>query len=165
MFLRLLHLSAYPLTIKKKNRGIKNLENHIILSKIWKNILYLDLKIDYYKKIKKYLKKNNIIVLDRSIIDTVVDLEMVTGYHGNLKNYLSKFLTLLLSNHMILFLDIPPLMSFERNGDEDQKSLSLRRDLYLEICKILEIKTIDSTKSIEDIHKSIISIVDIKKSS
>ena len=156
IFLRLFRLSAYPLTIKKKNNGIKNLGNHRILSKIWKNILYLDLKIDYNKKIKKPLKRNNTIVLDRSIIDTVVDLEAVTGSHGNLEAYLSKFLTLLPSNYTILFIDITPLMSFERNGDEDQKSLSLRRDLYLQLCKILDIKIIDGTKSIEDIHKSII---------
>jgi thymidylate kinase len=160
IFLRLFNLSAYPLTIEKKKRGIKNLENHRTLSKIWKNILYLDLKIDYNKKVKNYLKKNVFVVLDRSIIDTIVDLEMITGSHGNLKNYLSEFLTLLPKNHSIFFLDIPSTLSFERNGDEDHESLSLRRELYLKVCDILQIKKIDGTKSIDDIHMRIISEID-----
>ena len=161
IFLRLFNLSAYPLTIEKKKRGIQNLKNHKTLSKIWENILYLDLKIDYNKKVNNHLKKTNFVVLDRSIIDTIVDLEMITGSHGNLKNYLSKFLTLLPIQYSIFFLDIPPTLSFERNGDEDQESLSLRRELYLEVCNTLQIKKIDGTKSIEDIHMRIISEIDI----
>ena len=156
IFLRIFKLSAYPRTIEKKKRGIKNLESHKSLSLIWEKLLYQDLKIDYYFKVKKPINSNKIIILDRSIIDTVVDLVLVTGNTDKLEYYVDKFSKLLPLDRQIIFLDVPTELSFERNKDEEIETLKIRRELYHKISNLINLQIIDGTKSIEHIHEQII---------
>lgn len=159
IFLRFFKLSAYPRTIQKKNNGIKNLQDHKFLSFLWEKLLFYDLKIDYYFKVKKPIDSNKIIILDRSIIDTVVDLVLVTGNTKKLEYFLKKFSTLLPPSRQMILLDITPELSFERNKDEDLEQLIIRRDLYHKICQINNLKIIDGTQNVDDIHQQILTLI------
>jgi len=159
-FLRIFKLSAYPRTIEKTKKGIKNLEHHKFLGSLWEKLLYQDLKIDYNSKVTKPLNENIVIILDRSIIDTVVDLVIVTGNDEKLEQYIKKFSNLLPLDSKIFFLDIPPELSFERNKDEYIETLKIRKNLYQKIGKIMPLQTIDGTQQIKNIHKQILSFVE-----
>ena len=59
----------------------------------------------------------------------------------------------------MILLDITPELSFERNKDEDLEQLTIRRDLYHKICQMNNLKIIDGTQNIDDIHQQILALI------
>ena len=156
-FIKLLGKSVYPISEKKKKKGIKNLENHNTLSNIWKNFLLLDFKFLNYFKIIKNLKENKNLILDRFIIDTIVDLVIISGGSLSSECLIKEFSHLIPPKTKIIFLDIDPMISFQRNHEEDVETLTKKRILYHHLIKLIGGIIINAEKPIEEVHKKILS--------
>jgi thymidylate kinase len=156
LFFKSIGISKGLVTDSGKRKGVTDLSNHITLQKIWKFFLLLDLKFVSSYKIFSELKKNDILIVDRYVIDTLVDLVIDTKDESVIDSIGSKFLKLIPKNSKIFFLDVNPQVSFDRNHEENLEILEFRRKLYLKISKICNMIVIDSSKSIDDIHNEIL---------
>ncbi len=156
LLFRILRISKSVTTPSGKKRGVTNLHHHKLLQKLWKKILLLDLKFVSWYKISRSLKNGKIIVLDRYIIDMLIDLVIDTGDESVIDELGPKFLKFLPSDSKILFLDINPQISLDRNQEEDHEILKFRRKLYIKISKLCDMIVIDSSKSIDEIHNEIL---------
>ena len=155
-FLRLFGISGYPIPEEKKLNGLKNLSTHNFLKKLWIWSLDNDFKFVCKKKISEPIRKGKILVLDRFVIDTVVELIINFDQIDMLKKLSEKFFKFIPDNSKILFLDIEPKISYERNHEEDLETLEKKKVIYEKICKLSNISIINGTKSIESIHQEIL---------
>ena len=158
-FLAVLHLlgiSSSKRTVSGTKIGVTNLHAHKNLQNMWKKILFLDLKFVSWYKVNLLIKKGKISILDRFVVDALVDLAIDTCDKSVIEELASKFLNLIPKNSKIIFLDVDPKISYERNHEEELDILQQRRILYLEISKLHEMITIDAKKSIEEIHQQIL---------
>lgn len=153
---RAMGMSVYPIGIDRKKAGIKSLENHNLLKKLWKRIFFFDLKLITFYKIKQKITKGKILVIDRFVIDSLVDLSIATGNESIIEEMLSQFLGIIPSKSKIFYISIEPKTSFERNHEENIETLQKRQKLYLKIVNKIDIITIDGNKSIEQIHTEIL---------
>ena len=154
--LRLLGISGSKKTESGTKIGVTDLHNHKNLQLMWKKILFLDLKFVSWYKVNLLIKKHKILIIDRFVIDTLVDLAIDTSDKSIIEELTPKFLSLLPQNSKILFLDIDPKTSYERNHEEELDILQQRRMLYLEISKHCTMITIDAKKSIEEMYQQIL---------
>lgn len=155
IFLRFFGFSAYPISETRKKAGIKNLFAHSTLQKIWEKILLMDFKFVSSYKVFQPIKNENLIILDRFVIDAIVELIISFGENSISKSISIDFLNLIPKNSKIFFLDIDPLISYQRNHEEDVEVLKLKRSLYLELFKSIDVNVIDGNKSIDVIHNII----------
>ena len=155
IFLRFLGISAYPIPETRKKAGIKNLFGHSTLQKIWKKILLMDFKFVSSYKVFQPIKSENLIILDRFVIDTIVELTISFGENSISKSISIDFLNLIPKNSKIFFLDIDPLISYQRNHEEAVEVLKLKKSLYLELFKSIDVNVIDGNKPIDVIHNTI----------
>jgi len=155
-FLRIMNLSGYPIPETKKKSGIKNLSSHETLKKWWKKVVLYDLKLVSKSKVFKPLKEGHILILDRFVIDTVVELAINTGEESLIEKILQDFSILIPENSKIFFLDVEPDISYQRNKEESIEVLRRKRNLYLKLCEILNISVIDAKNSIQTIHEMIL---------
>ena len=160
--LRLFNVSAFPLTQVRKNAGINNLKNHLILKKIWRRILLLDFKFVTFFKIIIPIEKGKILILDRFVIDALVDLAIITG-KDEFQKTSENFLKLIPANSKIFLLDLNPTISFERNKEEELETLITKRKLYIEIAKSNNFNIINAEQSIDTIHQEIINDLKLKE--
>ena len=116
-----------------------------------------EMDLEDSKKILDFFKKKKILILDRFVIDTAVELAINTDQDDNFDSISKKFFKFIPNNSMIFFLDIDPKISYERNHEEDLITLQKKRKIYQKICKSLNISIIDGTKSIEIIHNGILT--------
>lgn len=156
VILHLLGISSSKRTIYGTKIGVTDLHNHKNLQMGWKKILFLDLKFVSWYKINLLIKKGKIAIVDRFVIDTLVDLAVDTCDKSVIEKLAPKFLNLIPQNSKIIFLDIDPKTSYERNHEEELEILQQRRMLYLEISKHCTMIIIDAKKSIEEIHQQIL---------
>ena len=161
-FVRMLGMSVYPLTIKRKKSGMSTIENHNILIKLWKKILLFDLQFVSYFMIQRPLKQGKLIVIDRFVIDSIVDFAITTGDYKIDSEKIKFFLNLIPPNSRIFYIDISSRISYERNVEEDLTTLEKREKLYKTLSNLLNIDIIDGNKSIEEIHSLILSKTDLK---
>ncbi len=161
-FVRMLGMSVYPLTIKRKKSGISNIENHPILIKLWKKILLFDLQFVSYFLIHRPLKQGKLIVIDRFVIDSIVDFDISTGDDQIFPEKIKKFLNLIPSDSYIIYLDISPKISYQRNEEEYLTTLEKREKLYKTLSNLINIDIIDANRSIEEIHSLILSKTGLK---
>lgn len=158
---KMMGMSVYPLPIKKKNAGIKNLNEHKFLVSFWKRLLYLDFKFSKFFKISRRIKQNYIMILDRYVIDALIDLVDIMG-DEHMQELSTQFLKLIPLNSKIFYLDIEPQISYQRREDEEIKILENRRRLYHDLSKILPICIIDAKKPIDEIHSYILEECNLK---
>jgi thymidylate kinase len=154
--LRLLGISSSKHTISGTKIGVTDLHDHKNLQNMWKKILFLDLKFVSWYKINLLIKKGKILIVDRFVIDSLVDLAIDTCKKSIIEELAPKFLRLVPQNSKIIFLDIDPKTSYERNREEELDILQKRHMLYLEISKHCVMITIDAKKSIDEIHQQIL---------
>lgn len=154
--LRILGISRSKQTMSGTKIGVTDLHNHKNLQIIWKKILFLDLKFVSWYKINSLIKKGKIPIVDRFVIDTLVDLAIDTRDKSVIEELTPQFTSLIPQNSKIIFLDIDPKTSYERNHQEELDILQQRRRLYLEISKHCAMCIMDAEKSIEEIHQQIL---------
>jgi thymidylate kinase len=152
-FVRLSGRSVYLITEQQEKHGLKNLKDKPFLQKFWISIFFNDLKF----AIKSKLNSNvDWIIIDRFVIDSIVDLIITTGDNTIISLLTEKFSQLIPKNSKMFYFDISPEISYERNMEESINVLQKRRDVYLTLSKKIPIVIIDSSKSIIDIHKQIL---------
>ena len=155
--LRIMNISGYPIPESKKKSGISDLSKHKTLGQLWKTILAFDFKLSNNRKVLKPIKKNELVIVDRYVTDTIVELAVSTGANS-VSSIAEEFLKMIPQKSQIIFLDIDPAISYERNHEEGIETLTMKRKLYLELCAMLgNVLIIDGSKSIEDIHKIILA--------
>lgn len=159
---KLFRISYSKKTKSGKMIGVTNLQNHKFLQKIWKKTLFSDLKFVGRYKINLIIHACKILILDRFIIDTLVDLAIDTNDETIIDELGKQFLSLIPQNSKIFFLDIDPQISYKRNLEESINILERRKKLYYEISKYIDIIMIDGNKSIEQIHEQIINECNLK---
>jgi len=142
--------------------GVTNLENHKFLQKIWKKTLFSDLKFTVKHKIEPIIDDSKIPIIDRFVIDILVDLAIDTNDDSVVDDLGQNFLSLLPKQSKLFFLDIEPKLSYERNLEESVTILERRKKLYYKISKITNLIIIDGNKSIEEIHNQIIQECNLK---
>jgi len=155
-FLRIMKLSGYPIPETRRKSGISDLRSHETMKKWWKKIILSDLKMVSKSKVFEPFKKGQIVILDRFVIDTVVELAINTGEESSIEKTLKDFSILIPENSKIFFLDVDPEISYQRNKEESIPVLKSKRNLYLKLCEILHISVIDAKNSIETIHEMIL---------
>ena len=156
LFFKIIGISKVLETESGKRKGTTDLSNHKTLQKLWKYVLLKDLKFVSNYKVFSQLKTNQVLIVDRFVIDTLVDLVIDTKDESVIESIGPSFIKLLPQNSKIFFLDIDPQVSFERNHEEDIKILEFRRKLYLKIAKLCNMTIIDSSKSVDEIHNEIL---------
>ena len=155
ILLRIFGFSGYPLPEKRQIKGIKNLSGHYTLQKIWKQFLLLDFKFVSSYKIFRPISCGNLIILDRFVLDALIEFTILCGKKSISELARNDFLNILPKKSKILFLDIDPNTSYERNHEEDLETLKLKRRLYLELFEHVDVDIINCNQSIEEIHKKI----------
>lgn len=159
---KLLRISYSKKTKSGRMIGVTNLQKHKTFQKIWKKTLFSDLKfVDRYK-IKPLIHSCKVPILDRFIIDTLVDLAIDTNDESIIDELGEQFLSLLPKHSKLFFLDIEPQLSYERNLEESIIILERRKKLYYEISKYVNLIMIDGNKSIEEIHEQILKECNLK---
>jgi len=124
-----------------------------------------------YSKIKKYIKKNYWIIIDRSFPSTFV----YQWYVGKVKNFISKDLLLKINNIVtqnlkidkVFVIDVEPKVAYKRIKKQnifEKKPLSYFRKLrkaYLELSKIFSWEILNGNLPPEEISKKIVKILKI----
>lgn len=153
---KILGISKSIDTESGKKIGVTNLSNHKSLQAIWKKILLFDLKVVCKSKVYNPIKRGKLLVVDRFIVDILVDLVVETKDEKVIEELGPQFLKLLPKNSKIIFLDIEPELAFKRSGEYDLKLLKWRKELYHKIIKSWNISIMNSKKSIEEIHSNVL---------
>ena len=159
---KLLRISYSQKTKSGNMIGVTNLENHKFLQKIWKQTLFSDLKFILKHKIDPLINSSKIPIIDRFIIDILVDLAIDTNDDSVIDELANPFLSLIPKQSKFFFLDIQPELSYERNLEESIPILERRKRLYYKISKYTDLIIIDGNKTIEEIHTQIIQECDLK---
>lgn len=155
-FVKLLGKSVYPLSIERRKKGISNLRENNFLQKLWEFVLFSDLKFVSSYKVFQYIKKGDIVILDRYIIDSVIDLAVTSDKEEKIIELYDKFSKILPYNTKIFYFDIDAQTSFQRVHEEDVKTLEIKRKLYLILSKKFQFTVINGNDSISDIHNTIL---------
>jgi len=157
---KLVGCSVYPISINREKQGIKNIRNKIWLKKLLKFATYIDLKFLTWKKINRNINDENILIVDRFLVDNLVDYFLATEEFSDIEKLTRKFLPLIPKKSKIIFLDIEPVTSFKRKKEERVEILEKRKNVYDKITNLLKIKKINANKTIEDVHLEIIKEIE-----
>lgn len=155
--MRLFKLSVYPLPERKNEQGFKSLKNHLFLQRLFVQILYWDFKIAKSIHLDSYLNKGMSLILDRYVVDAIVD--MMSVYDIDFSQIIQNYSKLIPINSLIIFLDIDPSISVERRGDELLEALKKRRELYKVLSKKFSIKMVNGDDDLENVHSQILKIL------
>lgn len=158
-FVRLFGCSVYLINEQRANNGIKNLKDKPFLQKLWISIFFYDLKLITKLKLRSNV---DLIIIDRYVVDSIVDLILTTGNDSLLQNLIKKFIILIPKNAKMFYFDITPELSYQRNMEESLDVLTKRRKIYLKLSEQIPIKFIDSSQSILDIHQQILRECDLE---
>lgn len=145
----------YQEHVEQKKSLIKNR----FISKAYKYIWLSDyLSQIFFRIMKSYYIKNDIVILDRYYYDAVVDVATELNLNDmEIQNLLNNISKIFPRPVLTFLLDVPPEISFSRK--EDIPSIEYvkgRRDVYLKIGKYLRMDVIDGTKSEKEIHSYIV---------
>lgn len=128
-----------------------------LVSLIFPWLQLLDFKIFNYFKIKKNLKSNKIIIMDRYGLDTLVDLMIDTKRYNLYEETIGKyFINMLPDGTNIIILDADESILQTRRADvKYDKNISIKRKLYRTLGEKLNIPIIDNTKPINEVKNAI----------
>ena len=108
------------------------------LARIWQNIVLFDYFLRVLVKIEIPLLFGNVLVCDRYLYDTLVDLAVDSSYSkGQSKNMLNMYITLLFPKPDVVFLlDVPEEVALKRKGDIPALTYLIdRRNFYLALAE------------------------------
>jgi len=119
------------------------------LARIWQNMVLFDHFLRVLVKIKIPLLFGNVLVCDRYLYDTLVDLAVDSGYSkGQSKNMSKLYITLLFPKPDVVFLlDVPEEVALQRKSDIPALTYLIdRRNFYLALAeKYSSIKVLDNS--------------------
>ena len=153
------YTSNYEEYTKEKRKIIGN---HV-LGLIWQYLVLLDYFFQYLFKIRLPLLFRQIIVCDRYIYDTMVDLMVNFNFSGEETegNFMRYFLSLFTKPDLIFLLDVPEVVACKRRGDLGLLNyLTDRRKIYLELSHALQASVLDNSKNFAEVQSNIVNVVE-----
>jgi len=135
------------------------------IGKTWMLLITFDLCIHYLLRVRTRIHAGFLILCDRFVLDTIVDLIHDTGDDRFLRSFLGKFLVTLSKKSITMVLDVDEHVAFNRKRDIPSLNYVIaRRATYLKLAKALRLTIIDADRKPDDVHKRIIDeILTIKE--
>jgi thymidylate kinase len=155
---RFLLLKVKP---NKVNKEYKINKSTSLVRQIYGNMLLLNHLFEIFFNIRVPLLRGKIVICDRYIFDTMVDLQQEFGFtmeHAReavSANWIPK------PNYKFL-LDLPAESAFQRKTDtESENFLIERRRLYLEIAQFHGIHVIDSNQTFQGVLNQVLELIEL----
>lgn len=127
------------------------------IGKTWMLLISFDLCLHYLLRVKTRIRAGYVILCDRFVLDTIVDLIHDTGDDRFLKAFLGKFLVALSRQSNTMVLDVNEREAFNRKRDIPSINYVIaRRGTYLRLAKAMRLTIIDAGKEPDEVHKRII---------
>ncbi len=171
VWFRFSHMTSLPVlaasrligaTRREDGQMVHRFSNHGVLAFLYPRLLYVDMWILSFFKIRIPLRIGRIVVLDRCTIDSVVDLSIDLGDSSFISSPLAqRFFNLLPGTGKIVMLDISPSTATARRPSLAGDSSSItRRLLYSRISQALSIPIISNDGEIEATSKDLKSYLE-----
>ncbi len=110
----------------------------------------------------KSLLSDKLIISDRSVIDTLVDIISDTQLDETITSYEKFFINLIPKNSIVIYLDIKETTALKRKKDIlDFKYLEKRRKLYEFLVKKYNWRRIDANLDFNEVYNNLLSILDL----
>ncbi len=132
----------------------RNLSKNAILLTTYQYLLLFDYFLQVFQKVRIPLMQGEVIVCDRYIHDTVADLAVDYGYSDEeTQKTLRSYLRLFPKPDLVLILDLPEELAYQRKGDVPSMDyLAERRKIYLNMGKDYNIVALDATKGLIELE-------------
>lgn len=152
---RFLKLSEVQKIDENNKIGYHYFERNKIISFLYPYFLYLDTIIDVFFKIYIPVFSGKLLVCDRFIYDTLVDVMVSTKNYNFLNSKLcAMYVNLIPKNAIVLMLDTEESILRNRRVDVfSDKTLPLRIKLYKQVSERFSIPSIDASLNIDEIHE------------
>jgi len=140
----------------------KAIKNHPLLSRIYRQIFWLDYIIQLLSEVKLPLLLDKNIVCDRYIYDTVItDLAVDMNYsEERISSLLHRLFCFLPKPDITFLVDLPEETASNRKDDiPSVEYLKERRKIYMEVGKAQKMYILDGAKELEDLKCEIITAV------
>lgn len=126
-----------------------------LLATGYQYLVLFDHSLQIRLRLRPFLKRNDVIVCDRYIYDSVVDLAAELNCTGTqVKSMLGRALALLPKPELAFLMDAPEETAYQRKDDTPALDfLKERRQIYLAMAKELNMKTLVSTKSLDELRE------------
>ena len=142
--------------------NIKILTRHIYLRKksnlihVWTILFLIDiLLLSIFRGF--FLTRSSVLLCDRCIVDSIVDLMTFTGDATLYKNKICEIFIRLLKPDYIFLMDVDEDVAFNRRDEEiNVEYLKFRRNLYLEMAHRYQIIIINSELSFQKVHNKLL---------
>jgi thymidylate kinase len=134
-----------------------------LLRGVWRALALLDLYISFRVALRRLAGDTEVIVMDRYIYDTLIDLDSAFGAGGSEVDRMlgSVLLRFFPRPHMVVLLDISPAVAMSRKDDiPSARYLEERYDLYRQVGDAVGASTVDGTGSIEHIKSRLIELAE-----
>ena len=131
-------------------------------SSAYKYVMLLDYIIQALVKVRILLMLRKNIVVDRYVYDTVItDFALDAAYSDKqIKKLIDRLFLILPKPDIVFLVDVSAEIAYRRKTDVPSISYpSRRRPLYLNLAKRPEVKTIDGSKSIEELRCTVIDVL------
>ena len=134
----------------------RNLSKSRLLSMAYERLLLLDYFFEIFFKIKIPLMQKRVVICDRYIYDTMVDLVVDLGYSKQRLDKIKKNLSLLPKPDLLFLLDLPEEIAYHRKGDVPSLDyLTQRRGVYLDMAEKYGMLVLDGSKGLTDLQAEI----------
>jgi dTMP kinase len=132
-----------------------------LLSRIYPKLLLIDYSIQIFFRVKLPLIFKQMIICDRYIYDTLIDLAVDFNYSID---WVIKILDILLQKlprpDVVFLVDVPEKVAISRKRDTPSiEYLTKRRILYLSLAKKLKFKVLDGLRDINDLKAEVESVI------
>ena len=139
----------------------------VFLQNVYPRLLLFDLLLWFYmNKFIARIRKFNFILLDRTYLDTIVDLIWETRSTGFLRCILCRYILKILRNIrlVILVAELGEIFKRKRNEILFPKELTFKKRCFNILAKHLNIPIVDSSnKTVSEIFKKLIKIARLEK--
>jgi thymidylate kinase len=132
------------------------------LQAIWRTLTLLDLYITFKVSFKKVAKATKVVILDRYVYDSFIDIDSAFGSKGAEAERLlgSSLLHLFPKPDTIMLLEIAPEEAMRRKDDIPSIAyLEERHELYRRLAAAAGALTVDAARSVEEVKADIVNYV------
>jgi len=143
----------YPQEKKSRYIRLRNINHPVV--KFWVFLFYLDIWLLAIFR-GYFSRKVDILLSDRGVIDSTVDLIVNIGDKNLHKSKNFEIFSRLLRTDFTLLLDVNSEVAHKRKKEtEDIDDLKERRKVYLKIAEDLKIFTVNTERPFNDVHADI----------
>jgi thymidylate kinase len=149
---------ADPVPYAKYTRSKESMFKNPVLRSVWRSCTLIDHYISFRKAIGRLGGDVGIVILDRYVYDTLTDIDSAFGSGGRETEKLlnSRLFRLFPKPDIVVFLEVPPEVCMTRKDDiPSLEYLESRHPVYRIIAERVGARTVDATKSVEEVQADI----------